>query len=304
MLLLSLAIGVLPLLASSQTSYVGAVVEHDPFMGTDADSAVSLLSQNLNVYSELSRLAGVNNVNVIVFPEFGLTSVRDSERTSLYPFAETYPNPSLTVPCSNPEYQTNDHIILRSGSCMAANSKVSVLINTIEKMPCGAEDSSCPSDLQYLYNTDLMFDENGALVGKYHKSNEWPGLMPPYNEVKTKEYVTYNASFGVEFGLFTCFDIMHADPPVKYVDNGIKHFLYPVQQGQIGEKTIISGWSKKHSVTLLSSNLGAKGGEGAGDCSGILKNGEDLPTNKVYLKDFNAQFKDFNDNILIGVVPK
>ena len=147
-------------------------------------------------------------------------------------------------------------------------------------------------------------------MAKYHKSNEWPGLSPPYDEVATKEIVTYNSSFGVEFGIFTCFDIVHYNPPVKLVNQGIKHFLYPVKQGEIGEVTLIQGWSKKHSVTVLSANLGSgsrtkDGDEKGRDCSGIIQNGQDLPTDMFYLKDStnNAAYKESADNVLIGSVP-
>lgn len=89
---------------------------------------------------------------------------------------------------------------------------------------------------------------------------------------------------------------MFPDPPKKLRESGIEHFLYPVSQGQIGEDTIISGWSKNNQAVLLSSNLGA--GQPKGDCSGILKNGEPLLSEKYYL-----DIKSAKDNLLIASIP-
>jgi pantetheine hydrolase len=285
----------------STADYIGAVVEHDIYLGVDGDTATELLQKNLAAYEELTHIASLNGANVVVFPEFGITAVKDSERTSLYPFAEAIPESSSSfIPCTD----TESNYILKTSSCMAMNNHISVLVNTIDDVACSKEtDSKCPDDSRYLYNTDIVFDETGAFVAKYHKSNEWPGLMPPYNQPEAPSMVTYNASFGVNFGVFTCFDIMHENPPVELVNAGLKHFLYPVKQGDAGEKTLISGWSRKHDVTILSANLGAGDERKQGDCSGIIKSGKDLPTKKFFLRDSGEAFKDSPDNVLVAVVP-
>jgi len=288
----------------STADYVGAVVEHDIDLGTDDNTPTELLQKNLAAYGQLTRIASSNSANVVVFPEFGITAVRDTDRSSLYPFSEKIPesSPSL-VPCTDADYQEG-HYILQTSSCMAKNNNIAVLVNTIDDVACNKDtDNKCPDDGRYLYNTDIVFDEKGAFVAKYHKSNEWPGLMPPYNQPESPSMVTYNASFGVDFGIFTCFDIMHENPPVELVNAGLTHFLYPVQQGDAGEKTIISGWSRKHDVTILSANLGAGDEKKQGDCSGIIKSGEDLPTKKYLLRDMGGEFADSPDNVLIAMVP-
>jgi predicted amidohydrolase len=53
----------------------------------------------------------------------------------------------------------------------------------------------------------------GVISAKYHKSHEWPGLRKAYDEPLSPSRVTFKSSFGVEFGLFICFDIMFEDPP-------------------------------------------------------------------------------------------
>ena len=145
-------------------------------------------------------------------------------------------------------------------------------------------------------------DEKGAFVAKYHKSHEWPGLKPPYDEPSEPSVVTYKSSWGIEYGIFTCFDIMFQDPAVTMVKSGLEHFLYPVMQGEIGEKTLITSFSKRHEVTMLSSNLGSKGGDAAGDCSGIITNGKDIESKKYSLSDIDSIYKDTHDNIIVATV--
>lgn len=279
--------------AALGASYLGAVAEHNIYFGSDSDAPDVLLSKNLELYEEMTKLAAANNAQILVFPEFGLTAARDSARESLYPFAETFPSVGSDTPCGNSAYNQNS--IFARASCMAAKNKIATLVNTIEKVPCSSSESNCPSDEMFLFNTDLLFDENGILRAKYHKSHEWPGLKPPYDQPEEPSQVTYTSSWGVQFGIFTCFDIMWENPPVELVKQGVKHFLYPVQQGEIGERTIISSWSERNDVTILSANLGA----GDKDCSGIIRSGKDLSTTKIYL---NSTFAS-NENILIASVP-
>ncbi len=172
-----------------------------------------------------------------------------------------------------------------------------VLINMIDWVDCDSSiDSTCPSDGHYQYNTDVLFDENGAVVAKYHKSHEFPPFIGPYDQPVSPSRVSYTASFGVEFGLFICFDIMFEDPAKVLRADGVRHFLYAVAQGKIGEKTLIEPWSKNNQAVVHSANLGS----GNKDCSGIIVDGEPLKTEKYYLSE-STGFPD--DNILVASVP-
>jgi hypothetical protein len=75
----------------------------------------------------------------------------------------------------------------------------------------------------------------------------------------------------------------------------VQHFLYAVQQGNIGESTIIEPWSRNNNATVLSANLGS----GKKDCSGLIVNGTPLPAEKIHLPS-----KEFpEENILVATVP-
>lgn len=279
--------------------YIAAVVEHSVYMGNENDSSSNLLDINIQLYENLTTLAKLNSAQVIVFPEFGLTPTKGESRSDLYPYLEVIPdvNPTqLISPCLTPEKFSNSPILLRM-SCAAKNNKILTLINIIDKQDCSSTtDSNCPSDGHYQYNTDVLFDENGYIVAKYHKSHEWPPFKVAYDEPLTPSHVTYLSSFGVEFGLFICFDIMFEDPPKVLRQNGISHFLYAVAQGDAGKNTIIEPWSEHNSAVVLASNLGAGPKK---DCSEIIVNGVGVSSKKYYLQ--NKQFKD--ENVLIGRVP-
>lgn len=277
-------------------SYIGAIAEHEIYMGKEGDSPESLLQVNLDLYQRHIKLAKSKGAQVIVFPEFGLTADdgKNTTRADLYPFAEEIPEGSAGVtPCNNPNYASTS--ILARMSCAAKDNKILTLINTIDWVNCDrATDASCPSDDHYQYNTDVLFDETGKIVAKYHKSHEWTPFIGPYDQVPTSSQVTYLSSFGVNFGLFICFDIVFPAPAKELRAAGISHFLYAVAQGDAGLKTLITDWSKSQQATLLAANLGA--GK-KGDCSGFAVNGELLSTQKYYIgKDYP------NENIIVSEV--
>lgn len=276
--------------------YVGAVAEHSVYQGTSDESSSSKLDVNLGLYEQFVDLSVKHGVQVLVFPEFGLTPGPQNQRSDLYPYIEVIPEVSANVtPCGDASF--SDRPILQRMSCSAKNNKQLILVNMVDNVACSSTtDATCPSDGHFQYNTDVVFDEQGKLAAKYHKSHEVKSLQESGYDVPPKpSRVTYKASFGVEFGIFTCFDIMFPDPPKVLRQSGIEHFLYPVEQHEIGEKVIIENWSKNNNATVLSANLGS----GKADCSGLIVNGTPLPAQKIYLD--NAAFP--NENLLVATVP-
>jgi len=276
-------------------SYVGAVMEHTVYQGTEDESNESKLNKNLEIYEQAVVASVKQGVQVLVFPEFGLTPSAMDKRSDLYPFIEVIPDVSTNVtPCNDASFA--DRPILQRMSCAAQKNKQLILVNMIDNVACSSgTDGNCPSDGHYQYNTDVIFNEQGKLDAKYHKSHEIKSLQSAYDVAPTTE-VSYKSSFGVEFGLFICYDIMFEDPPKVLRSRGIQHFLYAVAQYEIGEKTIIEGWSRNNNATVLSANLGSGGRQ---DCSGLIVNGDALEAKKI-----NVRNKDFpNDNILVATVP-
>jgi pantetheine hydrolase len=133
-------------------------------------------------------------------------------------------------------------------------------------------------------------------VTKYHKRHEFPPFIGVYDQYPKVTEVTYKASFGIEFGLFICYDIMFPDPAKALRTQGIEHFLYAVAQGQLGEKTLIEGWSQNNNAIMLSSNLAT---DQIHDCSGIIYKGNVLNATKYHL--ISKEFPE--ENILVATVP-
>lgn len=286
------------MMAIAKASFIGGVAEHSVYMGDGTESVASLISLNLDIYERHIAVASNFGTQILVFPEFGLmpSTIDNIDRTLVGEVAEVIPNEmGVFVPCNNEEF--HDRPILYRASCAAKLYGMSVLVNMVDWVDCNYEsDANCPSDQHYQYNTDVVFDEQGILVVKYHKSHEWPSLKPAYDQPLQPSEVVYKASFGVNFGLFICFDIMFPDPAKKLVDQGISYFLYAVAQGILGEKTIISHFSLHNSVTMLSSNLPMN--DLIHDCSGIIVNGTTLNAKKIYLGDgYPAK-----ENVLVSVI--
>lgn len=272
--------------------YVAGVVEHSTFMGSSSDSAEYKLKVNLDLYANLTALAKSKSVQILTFPEFGLIPAELDARANLYPYAEKI-GETGPVPCADPAF--NDRPIMQRMSCAAKSNELALLVNTIEWIDCSAAtDSNCPADGHYQYNTDVVFDEQGRFAAKYHKSHEFPSLQKAFDVVPQPSRVTYKSSFGVEFGLFICFDIMFEDPAKVLRSQGIEHFLYAVSMGQIGEQSIIDSWSKNNDAIVLAANLGS----GKKDCSAILSRGETLKAAKYHL---TGNFPD--ENVLVATVP-
>ena len=294
-------------LSAVNGDYIVAVANHDLFLGSSSDGSDYLLSKNIELYENLTTVGKSSGAQVVIFPEFGLTPVASAdERSDLYPYVEAIPDVDINspiVPCGESSF--TDRPILSRISCAAKSNEVLVLVNMIDTQPCSSEtDKNCPADGHYQFNTDVLFDESGAMVAKYHKSHEWPGLMDAYDQPASPSRVTYQSpTIGVEFGLFTCFDIMFQDPPRELVAQGIKHFLYPVQQGLWGDATLLPHWSKQNQAVLIASNVKCGDPTSATklDFSRVYVSGVEVSGQKVYLDGAIPEFR--SENVLIVTVP-
>lgn len=290
-------------LPSVLSDYIAGVANHDVFFGAENDQANYLTDMNLQMYENLTAVASKHGAQVLVFPEFGLEPVHQANRTDLYAYAETVPAMSTTsvIPCNESNDFADRPIQLRM-SCVAQKHSILVLVNMIDYQPCvPSADPNCPEDERYLYNTDVMFDESGAIVAKYHKTHVWLSNLDKYDQPITTEYVTYQSpSIGVEFGLFICFDIVFPDPAKVLVDRGVRHFLYAVQQAYLGDVTLMPRWSLNNNAALLAANIATGGKDGTQeDYSRVFVQGEAVRGRKFGLD--SEAFPD--ENVLIVTVP-
>ena len=90
-----------------------------------------------------------------------------------------------------------------------------VVVNHHEKVDC--PKPNCARDGFLLYNTNVVFDRTGRVVARYRKYNLFN--EPGTNVTAAPEISTFTTDFGVTFGQFICFDILHEKPTTHFVKN-------------------------------------------------------------------------------------
>ncbi|XP_026755190.2 uncharacterized protein LOC113515229 [Galleria mellonella] len=189
-------------------SYVAAVVEYQPSLTS---------SSALRDYVDFIEQAAEQNADIVVFPEMTLT--RGSYST--VPIKDTlleYPIPAL-----NPELY--DEFLVQISNASRVNS-VYVVINVQERMDCRTvTEELCPEAKVYFFNTNVVFNRDGAVIDRYRKINLFgeasrtPALNPDLGVFKT--------DFGVTFGHHICFDLMFQVPAIQVIEkNNITDVIF------------------------------------------------------------------------------
>ena len=144
----------------SKDFYTGAVVEYEPLDSDQFPSALEVMTYNADRYDEFISMASTMDVDIIVFPEYGVTGVllseeEDRERARQFMvMGEVGRNycdeQKLTMA------EENDQVILTMISCSAKYKSMHVVINTGEMGMC---ETDCQNeDLMIYYNTNFVFD--------------------------------------------------------------------------------------------------------------------------------------------------
>ncbi|KAG8310396.1 hypothetical protein J6590_064980 [Homalodisca vitripennis] len=232
--------------------YKAAVVEyHAPANPTlPADE---VLLNNAKVFVDYMRNASAQQVDIIVFPEGGLHGHESRNK-----FIEV-PSPSdKIVPC---DHNATYHPALVLLSCSSRNLTMYVVVNLSEKF------YNSSNGTEY-YNTNVAFDRNGMVVGRYRKFNPYG---EPVNKPALPDHHYFETDFGVRFGMFTCFDIEFLEPAIVMARQfGIRHFVFPLCW--ISELPFLTalqsqwGWAYSLDVVLLAAgcNDPQSGGSGTG----------------------------------------
>ncbi|XP_045503429.1 vanin-like protein 1 isoform X1 [Colias croceus] len=194
----------------SDDSYVAAVVEYRVLANTDT---------NVDNYVRLIKEAAEQNADIVVFPELTLNLGSRQAEVPIYGKLKEYPVPALHADL----YDS----VLVSISSAARNNSIYVVINIQEKMDCAdAPGENCPEKKLYHFNTNVVFDRNGAIIDRYRKINLFgeysrtPALKP--------ELGIFTTDFGVTFGHFICFDLLFQVPAVQVVQKyNITDVIFP-----------------------------------------------------------------------------
>ena len=237
--------------------YTAGVVEFTP----DQSMGSANITHNLLAYDNLTDQANLKGVQIIVFPEDAINGYLYLDRDAIYPYLEELPPipkpPTIIIPCKDPKYA--DCPVFQELSCIALRHKVVLVANMGEKQPCTSSDPHCPPDGRYQFNTDVVFEMNGSFVTKYHKFNLYGGETKIFDAPLAPEHITFTTSFGVTFGIFTCFDILFRDPPLVLVEKGVQNFIFPTAWGSqlpyFVSVAFQQAWSLTTGTTLLAANF-------------------------------------------------
>ncbi|KAJ8944936.1 hypothetical protein NQ318_013084 [Aromia moschata] len=196
-----------------------------------------MFQTNIHEYVHYIETAQNNGVQIIVFPEYGLTGM-----------VEDPTEYAIEIPEVNSGNRF-DNYWLHLLSTAAYEHTMYVVVNLLEK-------ANNENNETVYYNTNIVFDKTGTIVAKYRKINLFfePRLTPG------NESVTFATDFGITFGLLTCFDILYYNPSRKIlVDSFATDVIYPAAWTSTlpfyHSLTIHSGYSLGNGVNLLASNL-------------------------------------------------
>lgn len=148
---------------SSQDSYVVGVVEFRP---ESSDIDIRRRTElHLEAYAVLIRSDEAKVADIIVFPELTLNTISD-------PVYVPHPSSDMVVPCSEGDSARD---VLANLSCLAAEVGKYLVINLSEIFDCKSIPSEDPRPCGphgfHRYNTNIVFDRNGAVIARYRKFN-------------------------------------------------------------------------------------------------------------------------------------
>lgn len=261
---------------TTSATYKAAVVEFSP----DQLNAASIrIQNNLKGFEQaLDTIRKSGGADIVVFPEDAILGEAFFTREEITPYLEAIPEVSPTSshakPCANANF--NDRPILQNLSCLAEAYKIVLVANMGDIQPCGS-GAHCPEDGMYHFNTNVVFESDGSLIAKYHKINLYADENTYFNPgiYSNNTCTSFDTSFGVTFGTFTCYDLLFKQPADCLLGKNIQNFVLPTAWGSsypfYMSIAVQQGWSRKHAANFLAANQHFKLTYSTG--SGIYSNG-------------------------------
>ena len=259
----------------SSATYKAAVVEFYPDQFHTADQRIQ---NNLKGFEKaLDTVRRIGGIDIVIFPEDAILGELYFTRDQIAPYLEAVPDVTPTsnkvTPCTDSAFK--DRPILRKLSCLAQDYQVVLVANMGDIQPCSVKH--CPKDGKYHFNTNVVFEADGTLIAKYHKLNLYAGEAKYFDpgSYSNNTCVSFDTSFGVTFGTFTCYDLLFKEPANCLLSKNIKNFVLPTAWGSsypfYMSIAVQQGWSRKHRVNFLAANQHFKLSYSTG--SGLYSNG-------------------------------
>ncbi|XP_068603422.1 biotinidase [Brachionichthys hirsutus] len=256
----------LPYSSLFRPSYHAAVYEHkiilnpEPRVPLSRADALRHMNLNLDVYETQAAEASQRGVQILVFPENGLQGFNFS-RSSVAGYLETIPDPQQEKwnPCTEPGKHNNTEVLYRL-SCMARRHNLYLVANVADLQPCPLPtdpSATCPADLRWQFNTNVVFSSDGLLVARYHKHNLY--YEDAFDTPPQPEIITFDTPFAGRFGLLICFDLLFYNPTVTLVEQGVRQLIFPTawmnQLPLLDSVQFQRAFSFGANVTLLAANI-------------------------------------------------
>lgn len=200
----------------------------------------------------------MQGAKIIVFPEYGIIGFGQS-RYSVLPFLEDVPSAYENWNPCNDQDRFPQTRVLHHLSCSAKMADIYIVANIGDIKYCDQfSDKSCPDDGRFQFNTNVVFDNTGQLVARYHKFNLYDE-SPLFDASPRPEYTVFETPFG-KFGTVICFDSLHYYPTQELLQkydvknliitsawNVFFPFVFPTQ--------MFAGLAKRHNINVLASNI-------------------------------------------------
>ena len=185
-------------------------------------------------------------------------------REMSFVFMEKVPDPHSGDwnPCLEPPSAVHPHPLAfqRALSCIAVDSGLYVVANVGTLQPCDrSNDSACPDDGRYQFNTNVAYDPTGRLVARYRKYNLFIEEFHIYDRPSSPELVYFETPFG-RVGTFTCFDVIFGEPAMSLVERGnVSHVAFPTDWTNVLPHYAAGPFHQSYAaaagVNLLAANL-------------------------------------------------
>lgn len=239
-----------------EVQYTGAVLELEPYSSWEA-GGLAILQENAQLFLEHANFAKQQGADILVFPEYGLTST-NLQGGDVLSLSQVVPCPEdYVVPCQLS--YTDDHSkVLGELSCGAAQLQLYLVVDLIEVDHCDTQCLLDCSNTGYrLYNTQVVLDRCGAVVARYRKKHLF--LEPEFTAgTEDDSTAIFTTDFGVTFSLQVCFDIMYESPGVANVEAGVRNVAMSTawvdELPFLTAPQIFRGWSAGLGVNLLVAN--------------------------------------------------
>jgi len=296
-------------LVHGECFYRAAALQYTP--QTEADITVQEYKQlNLNNLITWIKEAATKMADIVVLPEgifwspglvdIDMANVTYAEKRAIaISYAEYIPD-NGTVPC---DIKNTSFSLARELSCVARDTGIFVVANFLTLVDC-ANQTDCPSDGYFNFNTDIVLDRGGMIVAVYHKHNLY-GTWPLINPAPTSEPpVTFLLSIerevcpSVKVGVFICWDLEYSSPwnASSLRALGVKDLVFSTDWGSFPPIAHAGTWQQgfavANKVNLIAANNGASqfqpGIGPSGNGGGIFVSGEVLTQAYDLNKDLNV----------------